>query len=100
VIDAEMSEQARRRARQLLLETARSRPPGAAATPAETRFAAQVNRERLLDAHERDLDRRERALAERQLLCVAAETALADRWQALVLRWHLQEATEPPQQGL
>jgi hypothetical protein len=31
---------------------------------------------------------------------VAAETALADRWQALVLRWHLQEATEPPQQGL
>lgn len=84
-----MSEQARQRGRQLVVELARG-----TALDDDERFAAQAARERALDAHERDLARREQALQERRLLCLAAETALADRWQALVLRCHLLEVAE------
>lgn len=94
-----MSEQARQRGRQLVLEVARTAPLPRTA-PNEERFAGQVTRERLLDAHERELARREQALQERRLLCLAAETALADRWQALVLRCHLLQVAEGSCDGL
>lgn len=94
-----MSEQARQRGRQLVLEVARTAPLPRAA-PAEERFADHVARERVLDAHERELAQREQALQERRLLCLAAETALADRWQALVLRCHLLQVAQESLHGL
>ena len=94
-----MPEPARTRGRRLLLDVARSAPQPRP-LPDDERFASQVARERVLDVHERDLTRRERDLQERRLLCLAAETALADRWQALVLRWHLLQVAEESPDGL
>lgn len=92
VVAPSMSADAKARGRDQLLDVAR------AATAIDValadRFAALFARERVIDAHRRELDDRERDLLVRRGACAAAEGALADRWQALVLRAHLVEQAE------
>jgi hypothetical protein len=65
-------------------------PPGVSTLDDD--FARQFARERALDAHGRELDRREASLERRRQRCDVAERLLADRLQALAMRCHLLDA--------